>query len=200
MRLRDFQQDFNKKLAIRTGLAGLTGLKWPEIFGTLGEIVESIQNRKTRAFLNSALEFLKPHHLALGLRISRLSTTHVEIVVPKMAKSLSSSGELDPGVVTSAALLAVELLMRRMGLDDLGELSLDDFTFNRNSPMTGEVRGRLEFGKLSQEAFRAELRKLGKSQLNLQMSFFDQDEKRVADFQGNFSCSFVQKLAWNETT
>lgn len=192
MRLRDFQQDFNRKLAVKTGI------RWSQVFDAVGEIVDSIQGRRTRALLNSALEFVRPHHLALGLRVARLSTTHVEVVVPQLAKTKTESGETDPGVLTSAGLMAVELLMRRTDLVDLGEMELQDLHFNRLVPLKQEVRGRLELSKLAQETLRIDLRKNGESNLELQMIFFDADERRVADCQLNYRCKFVQKLNWKD--
>lgn len=192
MRLRDFQQDFNRNLPIKSKIS------LARVFGAVGEIVDAIQSRKTRALLNSALEFVKPHHLALGLRIARLSTTHVEVVVPVLAKTKTETGELDPGVLTSAALMSVELLMRRTDLSDLGDLELGQIQFSRLAALKQEVRGRLELPKLAQEALRVDLRKQGRADLELQMIFFDEDDRRVADCQMNYQCKFVQKLDWKD--
>ncbi len=190
MRLRDFQQDFNRKLAVTTGV------RWANVFGAVGEIVDSLQSRRARSLFNSALEFVKPHHLALGIRVARLSTTHVEVVIPILAKTKTETGELDPGVLTSAALMSVELLMRRTDLSDLGDMEMLELHFSRLLSMKREVRGRLELSKLAQETLRIDLRKSGQADLELQMIFFDADDRRVADCQLTYRCKFVQKLDW----
>lgn len=164
----------------------------------MGEIVDSLQSRKTRALLNSALEFVKPHHLAQGIRVARLSTTHVEVVVPLLAKTKTETGELDPGVLVSAALMSVELLMRRSDLSDLGDLELVQMQFSRLASLRKEVRGRLELSKISQEALRVDLRKTGQAEMDLQMIFFDEDDRRLADCHMSYRCKFVQKLDWKE--
>lgn len=192
MRLRDFQQDFNRNLPIKSKIS------LARVFGAVGEIVDSLQSRKTRALLNSALEFMKPHHLALGIRVARLSTTHVEVVVPVLSKTKTETGELDPGVLSSAALMSVELLMRRTDLSDLGEIELGQMQFSRLHPLRKEVRGRLELSKLAQETLRVDLRKNGSADLELLMIFFDEDDRRVADCQMNYRCQFVQKLDWKD--
>ena len=100
MRLRDFQLDINKKIKMLSQL--------------FGEVSDSVQSPRMRAFLTSALEFLRPHHVALGLRVSRLSTTHVEVVIPGGKRNLSDRGEIDPGILTTAATLGLQLLLRRI--------------------------------------------------------------------------------------
>lgn len=197
MRLRDFQQDFNRKLVVKTGIP------WAQVLGSISDLVETIQHRKTKALLNSALEFVRPHHLALGIRVARLSTTHVEVVVPVLSKTKTETGELDPGVLTSAALMSVELLLRRTDLADLGDVDLQEMHFAKILPLKNELRGRLEISKLAQESLRVDLRKKGEAQLDLQMIFFDPQDQRAADCQMNYHCKFVEKLDWkapNERT
>lgn len=169
----------------------------------LGEIFEevsgSFQNHRARAFLTSALEFIKPHHLALGLRVSRLSTSKIEVVVPDRWKNQTDNGEIDPGILTSAAVMAAQLLLRRMDIPDLGPLALEEMHFVRLSRLTGELRGRLELAKLSQEAFRAELKKNSTAKLELMMIFYDGFEKRLADCQLIYHCKAVNSLEWKDS-
>ncbi len=181
--------DINKNL-------GRNLKKMAEIFG---EVSESIHNHRARELLNSALEFLKPHHLALGLRISRLSTTRVEVVVPTRWKNQTDSGEIDPGILTTAAMMGSQLLLRRMDQPDLGPLALEEIHFVRLSRLTGELRGRLELSKLAQESFRAELKKKGFAKLELMMIFYDAFEKRLADCQMMFHCKAVNSIGWTDS-
>lgn len=168
--------------------------KVAEIFG---EVSESIQNQRARHLLTSALEFVKPHHLALGLRVSRLSTTRIEVVVPHRWKNQTDSGEIDPGILTTAATMGAQLLLRRMDQPDLGPLSLEEIHFHRLTRLNGELRGRLELSKISQEAFRAELKKKATAKLELTMIFYDAFEKRLADCQMIFHCKAVNSIEWS---
>lgn len=194
MRLRDFHQDINKKFEI------LKEMDRAQLFrGLVQDIsqwVETMQTPWAKHLLSSALEFVRPHHLALGLRFSRLSTTHVEVVVPKQVGFTSERDVADPGVYTTAAALGAQLLMRRLDLSDLGPLHLKDLHLQILGLESGEVRGRMEFTKLAQEALRVELKKKGFAQLDLMMSFFDESEKRIADVTLNYGCQSADQLGW----
>ncbi|PWU22086.1 MAG: hypothetical protein C5B49_01650 [Bdellovibrio sp.] len=188
MRLRDFQRDFNKNFE-------LNFKKMTELFS---EVSDSLRSPQARALFASALEFLKPHHLALGLRVAKLSRTRLEVVVPHRWRNQLEAEELDPGILTTASAMGAQLLMRRMDLPDLGPMTIEEIHFFRHSKLAGDLRGRLEFSKLAQEAFRAELKKKTKTKLELLMIFFDQFDRRVADCQIVCHCTAVQSLGWSE--
>lgn len=167
----------------------------------LAEVRETVQSPRARAFLSSALEFLRPYHLALGLRISRLSTTRVEIVVSPREEQRESHREasamnIEPGALVTAATLAAQLLLRRMDQPDLGSLEIQEARLERLGEWSGELRGRLEFSKLAQETMRAELKKMGHAELDLTMSFFDVHEQRRADCQLKYLCQMADQLEW----
>lgn len=193
MRLRDFQQDINKKFKVLTQL--------------LGEVSESVRSPRAKALLTSALEFVKPHHLALGLRVSRLSTTRIEVVVPIERRFKKSANQppahlsaldmiLDPGVLTTAAVMGSQLLMQRLDLPHLGLSQIRETHFRALGTMTSDLRGRLELTKLAQEALRAELKKNGSSEIELVMSFFDESERLVADCTLSFHCQAADQIDW----
>jgi hypothetical protein len=174
MRLRDFQQDINKK------------------FKLLGEVLiefsESVQSPRARAFLSSALEFIKPHHIALGLRVSRLSTTRIEVVVPFQS--------VEPGVLTTAAVMGAQLLLRRLDQPQLGDSVMQETHFRFVAPVTSQLRGRLEFAKIAQESLRADLKRQGTTQVELVMAYFDESERLVADCTLLYQCRNSDQLTW----
>lgn len=178
MRLRDFQPDFNKKLKMLTEL--------------LTEVTETVQSPRAKAFLSSALQFVRPHHLSLGLRISRLSTTHVEVQVPLLGKSEAH----EAGTLVTAATLAAQLLLRRVDQPDIGPCEVQEVRFERLGALTSSLSGRLEFSKLAQENLRAELRKAGSAELELTLSFFDANERREADCTLKYLCRSADQIAW----
>lgn len=187
MRLRDFQVDINKNFNRNLK-------KMAEIFN---DVSVSLQSPRARALFTSALEFVKPHHLALGLRVSRLNVTRIELVVPDRRKNLIAA-EMDPGILVTAAGMGAQLLLRRMDQPDLGVVELKEAHLNRLTRLQGELRGRLEFPKISQETFRAELKKNKMATLELLMIFYDAFEKRVADCQLIYHCGAVSPLEWKD--
>ncbi|MBX3016497.1 MAG: hypothetical protein KF767_01310 [Bdellovibrionaceae bacterium] len=194
MRLRDFQQDINKKFKLLTETMG----------EAIGEFSETLQSPRARALLSSALEFVKPHHLALGLRVSRLSTTRIEVVVPLKARAPemptgeASEAIMDPGVLTTAANLGAQLLLRRQDQAELGIGQISEAHLRFVGPVTSTLRGRLEFSKIAQESLRAELKKNGRAEIELVMAFFDDSERLVADCSLQYVARHSEQLTWTE--
>lgn len=166
----------------------------------LSEVSETVKSPRARAFLSSALEFVKPYHLALGLRVSRLSTTHVEVVVPAPKKAEDAfQSEIDPGVLTTAANLGAQLLLRRLDQPDLGVFTIQETRLTRLSDLDLQLRGRLEFTKLAQEALRADLQKNGSGEIELVMTFFNESEIRTADCSLTYLCRASDQISWKGT-
>mgnify|MGYP001308271281 CR=1 FL=1 len=194
MRLRNFQPDINKNL--RLGVDQLT------LF--LSDFVATVQNPRTKRLLASALELVRPQHLALGIRVSRLSTTHVEVVVPNRRKNQTLAGELDPGVLVTASLLGADLLLSRMDQPhvlspECQRVEWQKFRSLKGAPLR-ELRGRLEITKLNQETLKLEIRKRGESHLELMMNFYDGEEQRVAECQMSFICREQNQLNWKDSS
>lgn len=181
--------DINKNLNIKAK-------KLAEFFG---EVSDSLQSSRARDLFNSALEFLRPQHLSAGLRVARLNVTQVEVVVPSWKRNQTASGETDPGILTTAGVLGAQLLLRRLNQADLGNIEIEEIHLTRLSRLLSELRGRIEFSKLAQENFRAELKKKGAARLDLLMIFYDSFEKRMADLQINLLCKSVSSIAWKDS-
>lgn len=194
MRLRDFQQDINKKFKLLSEAIG----EFTESFS------ENLQSPRARALLSSALEFVKPHHLALGLRVSRLSTTRIEVVVPlrsklpEMPAGEASEVFMDPGVLTTAANLGAQLLLRRQDQAELGIGQVAEAHLRFLGPIASTLRGRLEFSKIAQESLRAELKMNGRADIELVMAFFDDSERMVADCSLQYVARHSDQLTWTE--
>lgn len=190
MRLRDFQQDINKKFKLLSEV--------------LSEFSETVQSPRARALLSSALEFMKPHHVALGLRVSRLSTTRIEVIVPLRAwgRGLPVTEALepaiDPGVLTTAATLAAQLLLRRQDQPELSAGQVTEAHVRLVAPVRSALQGRLEFSKIAQESLRAELKKNGRAEIELGMAFFDDAERLVADCSLQFVARNSDQLTWTQ--
>lgn len=168
MRLRDFQYDFNKNFKKIAG-----------VFGSLTEdFTGSLDQAQIRRLLNSALDWVRPYHLAIGFRIRKLSRSQVEAVIPARSHNLNSLGEMEEGVLISVAHQMLKLLIARWELQMDAEV--DQIRFERLQPIKGEMVARLEWDDLSREAMRAELVREGVTQNNWQILFSDASDRRVA--------------------
>ncbi|MFN7727964.1 MAG: hypothetical protein ACK5P7_02280 [Bdellovibrio sp.] len=178
-RLRDFQQDFKK-------IAGLAGRLAEDLTG-------SIDQAQAKRILNSALDWVRPFHLAIGFRVRKLSRSQVEAFIPARAHNLASSGEVEEAVVISVARQMAQLLIARWEVP--ADFELDQLQFSRLQKMKGDLIVRLEWEELSREGLRAELYK---NQVALQewvVTVSDLEEKRVAHVHLNFKLRLPQNLS-----
>jgi len=178
MRLRDFQPDFKK-------IATLAGRLAEDLTG-------SIDQAQAKRILNSALDWVRPFHLAIGFRVRKLSRSRVEAVIPARPHNMGSNGEFEEAVVISVARQVAQLLIARWEVP--AEFELDQIQFSRLQKMKGDLIARLEWEDLSREALRAELLK---NQVALQewvVTVSDLEEKRVADVHLNFKLRLPPSL------
>jgi len=178
MRLRDFQQDFKKIARLAGGLAeDLTG---------------SLDQAQAKRLLSSALDWVRPFHLAIGFRIRKLSRDRAEAVIPNRAHNTNADGDVQEAVVISVAQELSKLLIARWELPV--EFELDQIQFQRLQRMSGELVVRLEWEELSREALRAELMQKTWALQEWAVFVNDQNDRRVADVHLNFKLRLPQSL------
>lgn len=169
MRLRDFQQDFNRNFK---KIAGLVGSLTEDLTG-------SMDQAQLRRLLNSALDWVRPFHMAIGFRVRKLTRSQVEAVIPDRVHNQNSSGEVEEAVAISVAVQMVKLLIARWEVPV--EWELDQIRFDRLQPMKGELVARLEWEDLGREALRAELVRSSRALFECFVHLTDAQDKRVAD-------------------
>ncbi len=109
---RDIENHFKKNIQ----RAGETAEK------VVNDFALHLNEGKAKTFLNSALDVLRPHFVSLGARVSILSQTKIEVLLPLKSRNIDEQGRVIPGVQTSLAIECFKMLWSRKS--PLGVLSI----------------------------------------------------------------------------
>ena len=67
-------------------------------------LLEEVSPKASHAALSYALDIVRPFSAGMGLRISRLADTQVEMVIPARTRNLSDLKQMHEGAVVTAAM------------------------------------------------------------------------------------------------
>ena len=183
MTLRDFPSDFNKNLRQR-------------LQQTAEQIVEQINSPQARQILNSALDLVRPHFLSLGIRVTRLGTHEIEILVPRKMRNLDDRGDFIPGILMSATTEAYRLLWTRNAPPGEFQVTLEQVQFQALKTARGDVRVRFQLSDLAREARLAELSKNKISEHEGVLRLYDEEDQVCAEVQVKSRLLLKEMLEW----
>lgn len=186
MTLRDFRQDFNKNFDKITSLLGEFA----------DQVALDLPSPKAKRILNSALDFLRPHFLSLGIRIVRLSPQQIEILVPAKARNLDESGMVMEGILTSVGIEAFKMLWKRNAPQGHFENKVSQFSFEKIKELKGDIRLRCELSEISREAVLAELVKDKRSRVQVQIDFYNLEEQICAQLALQSELFLKEMIDW----
>ena len=194
MTLRDFSPDFNKNLGRRlNNLANKLGFKATLL---LSDLAEQVTSPQAKLALNSALDYIRPHLISLGLRISILAVDQVEMTLPRKARNLDRKGRLLPGIQISAAIEAYKLLWQRNAPEGIFDVQILSVNTRFMKTSQGDLKIRGELSELSREGAWAELRKNKRSRHQARMLVFDQEKQMVAEIEIESELFLLETLEW----
>lgn len=146
--------------------------------------------------LSLALDFLRPHVRALGLRVARLSKDHVELVLPSKFRNQGEAGHVLEGAVVMAACEAAKWLWQQNRTQEGFHQSIQKIQLSCLRPLMGTLRLRIALSEISRETVFLELAKIQKSEhLDLVM-IYDKDEQLVAQVEILSEFSLTPSLEW----
>ena len=143
-----------------------------------------------------ALDLLKPHIQALGLRVAKLSRTHVEIILPSKYRNLTAKGFVLEGAVVMAACEALRWLWLQNKPEGSFSHEFGRIQFESVKPLSGQLRLRAELTELARETALLELSKMQKSELTVMVLVFDHDEQLVAQVELESRLRLTPALEW----
>lgn len=175
MTLRDFQRDFNKNF--KKNFNHIADFAEQ----LLTDVAEQLEEGKTKALLNSALDLVKPHFLSLGARVSVLSANQVELLLPKKSRNIDEFENFLPGILISSAIEAYKMLWTRTS--PAGEFQIEikeaHALFLKAAREDLTIRG--EISDLTRESRWAELQKDKRSQHQMIVNLYDKSNQLVAE-------------------
>lgn len=194
MTLRDFSPDFNKNFSRKVN--NFATQISSAATNMLSELADQVTSPQAKLALNSALDYIRPHLVSLGVRISILGTDQVEMNLPRKARNLDRQGRILPGVQISAAIEAFKLLWQRNAPEGLFDIQINSVTTRFHKATRSDLKIRGELSELSREATWAELRKNKKSQYQTTMLIFDQEKQIVAEIEIYCDLFLRETLEW----
>lgn len=161
----------------------------------LAALLEEVSPKASHAALSYALDMVRPFSSGMGLRISRLSDTQVEMVIPARTRNLNDLGQIHEGAMTTASIEAAKLLWMRhapMGTFEVIVTRVDAEFFKIEK---GECRVRMELPEMTRETVLAEIRERRESKASAELKIFDENEQSVADIHLQLQFKHIPAIA-----
>lgn len=168
------------------------GLRWSAV--DLAAAMEELSPVGSRTALSYALDLLKPFVAGMGLRVSRLSDTQVEMVVPNRVRNMSEGEQLHEGAFIAAGVEAARLLWTRHAPLGHFDLQTQNLSLQLFRPAEREIRVRLELPESVREAALSKLRQEREADSDLQLRFVDEAEQTLAEMQLSLKLRHIPAL------
>ena len=147
----------------------------------LAALLEEVSPKASNAALSYALDMVRPFSAGMGLRVSRLSDTQVEMVIPARTRNMTEANQIHEGALITAAVEAAKLLWTRhapLGNFVVTVSRLDSEFFKT---LNSECRLRLELAETTRELVLASLRDHREAKAEAEVRVFDENDQAVAD-------------------
>jgi acyl-coenzyme A thioesterase PaaI-like protein len=165
-------------------------------FNNIAENLSQDLWRKTKQGLNFALDYVRPFFKSLGLRIAKLRSTQIEIIIPTKPKNWKSNGRIHEGVLLSTMIEAIEILWHRNRPEGNFNLQIQKAQIEFYKTLNSDIRFRMEMTEIERESVFAELNKTQESEQELIGKFYNQDEILVAEGQLKIKLTSPLEIEW----
>lgn len=148
----------------------------------LAALLEEVSPKASNAALSYALDILRPFSGGMGLRVSRLSDTQIEMVLPSRARNMTENKNLHEGALVTAAMEAAKILWIRhapMGEFDIQVQHCEAEFLKAHSE---ECRLRMELSEALRETILAEIRGQREASCEVVIKAYDDNEQTLAEF------------------
>ena len=190
MTLRDFQRDFNKNFVQNFNkLADM-------LEGLVTDVADHVSSPRTKKALYSALDLFRPHLLSLGLRISILNSSQVEVTLPAKKRNVDEMNRILTGVQVSAAIEAYKLLWQRNSPEGNFDVVVKSTQAQFFKQAKTDLCLRGELPEISRETKWAELSKNKRADHEMTLCFFDDQEQMVAEVSIVAELFLVEMIDW----
>lgn len=160
----------------------------------LAALLEEVSPKVSHAALSYALDIVRPFSAGMGLRVSRLSDTQVEMVIPSRTRNLNETNGMHEGALVTAAIEATKLLWSRhapMGDFEVHVSRMESSFFKHQ---TEDARVRLELSESTREMVLSALRAHREAQAEAEVKIFDDHDQAVADIHLHLNFKYTPAL------
>ncbi|WP_413558905.1 PaaI family thioesterase [Bdellovibrio sp. HCB209] len=161
----------------------------------LAALLEEVSPKASHAALGYALDIVRPFSAGMGLRISRLKDTHIELVIPARTRNMNEANQMHEGALLSAAIEAAKILWMRHAPMGNFEIAVTRIESDFFKVQTGECRLRMELAENNREVVLADLRDRRESSSSAEVQIFDENDQAVATVQMQLKLKHTPALA-----
>lgn len=161
----------------------------------LAALLEEVSPKASHAALSYALDIVRPFSAGMGLRISRLSDTQVEMVIPTRTRNFSEANHMHEGAITTAAIEAAKLLWMRHAPIGNFEVTVTRIESEFFKNQSDDCRVRMELPETTREVVLAEVRDHRETKAEAELKVFDEYEQAVAELRLSLSFKHTPALA-----
>lgn len=147
----------------------------------IAALLEEISPKASHAALSYALDIIRPFSAGMGLRISRLSDTHVEMVIPARSHNLNENKYFHEGAFLTAAVETAKVLWMRHAPMGNFEISIESSETNFFKNQSEDCRIRMELSETTREVVLSEIRDRRQAQTECELKIFDENDQTVAE-------------------
>lgn len=147
----------------------------------LAALLEEVAPKASHAALSYALDVVRPFSSGMGLRVSRLSDTQVEMILPVRTHNLNELNKIHEGALITAAIEAAKLLWSRHAPVGSFEIHVSRAEVELFKEISNECRLRMELSEVNRELRLDEIRDRRESHADSEIKFFDENEQAIAE-------------------
>lgn len=161
----------------------------------LAAVLEEVSPKVSHAALSYALDIVRPFSAGMGLRVSRLSDTQVEMVIPTRTRNMDENNSMHEGALTTAAIEATKLLWTRHAPMGTFEIRVSRVESSFYKTQSDDARVRLELSESTREMVLSALRTHREATAEAEVKIFDEHDQAVADIHLHLKFKHTPALA-----
>jgi hypothetical protein len=161
-------------------------------------LLEDVSPKASHAALSYALDLVRPFSAGMGLRISHLADTHVEMVIPARTRNMSDTRSLHEGALLTAAIECAKILWTRHAPMGEFEISVTQIQSEFFKTETEECRVRMELTESQRESVLSTIRQVREASADNSVKIFDNNDQAVAEIQIALKFRHTPALAGQE--
>lgn len=160
----------------------------------LAALIEEVSPKASNVALSYALDIVRPFSAGMGLRVSRLSDSNIEMVIPARTRNMNEENIMHEGALAGASVEAAKILWLRHA--PLGDFKMNALKINMNihKVCSGDCRIRMELPENLKENVLAQLRNSREGQAEVLLNIFDGDDQSVGDIVIDFHFLYTPSL------
>ncbi len=143
-------------------------------------LIEEHSPESSRFILGFMLNFLRPFSAGMGFRVTRISDTQIEIIVPWKFRNRSDRGHLHEASLLPAALEAAQIFWQRH-IDVPIQILLQSETTRWQQQMSEDARVRLEVSPPNREFVVSQLREQAQQLVDMKFQVYGGADRLTAE-------------------